>query len=123
MRSFDEMCARAVASLLIIQLAIDPANGNYKEGFGVRDALSQTEMKVYDGSAGQQGPVNVAWEYECCRSVVWAPWLVEDEGLETVSGICDCGKAIKLVSECADTQHRRYPDDARLLLPHTPCMR
>ena len=80
MRSFDEMCARAVASLLIIQLAIDPANGNYREGFeviadiidrfGVRDALSQTEMKVYDGSAGQQEPVNVAWEYECCRSVV-----------------------------------------------------
>ena len=47
------------------------SNGNYKEGFeviadiidlfGVRDALSRTEMKVYDGSAGQQGPVNVAW--------------------------------------------------------------
>ncbi len=113
-RSFDEVCGRAVASLLIIQLAIDTANGRYDEGFevigemfdkfGVKGALNTAEKEVFDGSAEEQTAMNVAWEYECYWSLVWALGLIGDDDLRAAEGICDCERAIKFVSKCDDMQ-------------------
>ena len=113
-RSFDEVCGRAVASLLIIQLAIDTANGQYDEGFevigemldkfGVKGALNTAEKEVFDGSAEEQTVMNVAWEYECYWSLVWALGLIGDDDLHAAEGICDCERAINLVSKCDDMQ-------------------
>ena len=113
-RSFDEICGRAVASLLMIQLAIDTSNGQYDEGFevieemldkfGVKSALNTAEKEVFDGIAEPQTVMNVAWEYECYWSLVWALGLIDDADFQGAEDICDCERAIKLVSKCDGMQ-------------------
>lgn len=112
MKSFDEICRRAVAALLVIQIAFDASEGDYEESikvvadvidsFGVKDSLNAKEQRVYDGTFSEQDIVDVIWEYESYWALVWALGLIGDDELTKADGICDCDKAIHLVSDRND---------------------
>ena len=109
LKSFDEICNRAIASLLTVQIALDAANGEHKEAieyfsdvmdrYGIKDKLNANEQAVYDGTFDQQQLANVAWEYECYWALVWALGLIGSDELEKVGEICDCEKAIAFVRD------------------------
>ena len=111
LKSFEEITAKAAATLLVIQLACDIGNGEYEasmeiipkvlnERFGVGEYLNAKERRLLDGTYEMQDAVDVAWEYETYWSLVWALGLIDDEELTDVSGICDCDKAIHLLIDC-----------------------
>lgn len=110
LKSLDEICQRAIASILAIQLACDIANGgDYEksknffwtllERYGVQDKLLEVERKLFDGGYTQQDAIDVSWTYECFWSLAWALGLIMD--ISTANEICDCEKAVKLVSSCS----------------------
>lgn len=108
LKSLDDICKRAISSLLSIQIACDINAGNdYEESnkilsnllkeYKVEDCLNPTEKKLFNGEYTQQDIIDVTWTYESYWSLVWALGLIEDISLP--NEICDCEKAIKLVSE------------------------
>ena len=108
LKSLDDICKRAISSLLSIQIACDINAGNdYEESnkilsnllkeYKVEDCLNPTEKKLFNGEYTQQDTIDVTWTYESYWSLVWALGLIEDISLP--NEICDCEKAIKLVSE------------------------
>lgn len=109
LKSFDEICERAVACLIVIQLACDINNGEDYEkskefvvetldNFGVGDKLLPKERRLLDGTYSRQDVIDVAWTYECYWSLVWALKLVNK--IDMPDNICDCDRAIALVSMC-----------------------
>lgn len=108
----DAVCDRAIAALFSIQLALDTANGQYEDSYevfsglmekcGVTDCLNPAEKRVYDNTASQQDISNIVWEYECYWSLAWALGLVSQEELEDADDICNCEKAVHLVSDDID---------------------
>ncbi len=109
LKDIDTRCKRAVACLLSIQLACDINADNDIEGakefvkdllkkFGVEDALLEKERRLYGDSYTQQDAIDVAWTYEAYWAVVWSLGLVDD--IKEANDICDCQKAILLVSQC-----------------------
>ena len=106
-KSLDEICKRALASFLVIQLACDINNGQYDESvkiiskllekFNVSDCLNKKKKKLIDGTYEMQDAIDIDWEYETYWSLVWALGLVED--ISDASNICDCNYAIKLFNE------------------------
>lgn len=109
LKSLDEICQRAIANILAIQLACDIAQGgdyekskaffwNLIERYGVQDKLLKKERKLFEGGYTQQDAIDVSWTYECYWSLVWALGLIGD--IEQANQICDCEKAVKLVSSC-----------------------
>ena len=107
LRSFDEICRRAVAALLSTQAAIE-LNDNNPEGmekfkrlmvyFGVENDLNSYENRVMENKASEQDLVAVVWEYECCWALFWALGLLDD--ITDAAEICDCKTAINFVSQC-----------------------
>lgn len=106
LRSLDEICRRAIAALISVQICFEREEGSQEnidffksmlENFGVSGCLNKKEQRVADGSCDKQDLVDVVWEYECYWALVWALGLVED--ITDASNICDCEKAVKLVSE------------------------
>lgn len=108
LKSLDDICKRAIASLLSIQIACDINAGNdYEESneilsnllkeYKVEDCLNPKEKRLFNGEYTQQDTIDVTWTYESYWSLVWALGLIEDISLP--NEICDCEKAIKLVSE------------------------
>lgn len=109
LRSVDEICKRAIASLLTVQLAFDlEADVNVLESiefitqlleqYGVMQDLNELEKKMVYGGHCVQDILDVIWEYECYWSLVWALGLIDDisEDFDT----CDCRRAIDLVKPC-----------------------
>ena len=108
LKSFDEICKRAIASLICTQIACEIAEENYKEiGFfvdmlkkyGVSDCLNEKENHLVSGMFSRQDALDVVWEYECYWSLVWVLGLIAD--IQDASQICDCEKAVHLVAECS----------------------
>lgn len=108
-KSVDERCKRAIACLISVQLACDISSGNdydvSKEFFEkllrqyqVENELIEKERKLFEGTYTDQDAVDVAWTYETYWAVVWSLGLVED--IKASGEICDCERAIALVSEC-----------------------
>jgi len=111
MKSLDDICKRAIAALITIQVACDINNGidikseEYKdnfnfinalyEKFNVKDCLNSKEKRIIDGTYSNQDPIDMDWAYEAYWSLCWCLSLVDDikNGGET----CDCDKAIALV--------------------------
>ena len=70
LRSFDEICERAVATLLSTQVACDINEGNYDESvsfflkkldeFGVSFKLNPVEKRVFNGTYSEQDAVDVS---------------------------------------------------------------
>ncbi|MBQ8965835.1 DUF4272 domain-containing protein [Ruminococcus sp.] len=112
LKSLDDICGRAVAALLVIQLALDCSRGGYDESieiisgalerYGVKGYLNAAEKQVFDNNYPEQALPAVVWEYECYWSLVWALGLIGDDELEAVAEICNCEKAINLVVSCED---------------------
>ena len=104
LKSLEDICKRAVASLLSIQVACDINNGNYEksktffenllEKYNVKQHLNSKEKKLFDGT---YDVIDIDWEYETYWSLVWALGLVDD--ISDATKICDCSLAIKLVNE------------------------
>ena len=108
-RSLEEICKRAIACLISIQLACDINNGakyneakdyclNLLNSYGVYDYLISKEKRLFDGNYSNQDVLDVTWSYECYWSLVWALGLVDDDEYNP-NTICDCERAIQLVSE------------------------
>ena len=112
LKDIDKMCKRAIASLLSIQLACDINEeydyekskemfSNLLKEFNVEDSLNLKEKKIFDGTYSKQDVLDVTWEYECYWSLLWALSLIDDEELKP-NKICNCEKAITLVSKSKD---------------------
>ena len=107
LRSFDDICRRAIAALLSTQSAIELSDKN-PEGiekfkrlmvyFGVEECLNKYETLVMEKRASKEDLVEVVWEYECCWALFWILGLVDD--ITDAGKICDCEKAIRFVSQC-----------------------
>ena len=106
-KSLDQICKRAIASLITIHLACDIKDGydfnkskdifyNLLKEYGVQDCLNYTEKKIFDGNYSHQEVLNITWTYESYWVLVWALGLVDD--ISIPNSICDCEKAVKLVS-------------------------
>ena len=79
-KSLDEICKRALASFLVIQLACDINNGQYDESVKIISKLLE-KFNVSD----------------CLNKKKKKLGLVED--ISDASNICDCNYAIKLFNE------------------------
>ena len=111
LKNIDQICKRAIASLLSIQLACDIIEGNdyYEskeyfldllEKFGVKDNLLYKEIKLFDGDYTMQDAVDVSWTYECYWALCWAIGLINKMGFP--SDVCNSKIAISFVSICKD---------------------
>ena len=108
LRSVEEICRRAVACFIAIQIACDINQGNYEEGldyfkpmidkFGVADQLNSKESRIIDGSYSMQDAIDMDWAYEALWSLFWCLGLVKD--VSDGSGVCDCDKVIRTIMDC-----------------------
>ncbi len=107
LKSFDEICKRAIASLIMTQIACDLSENSYEnvsfflsmlENYGVSASLNKKEKDMLTGMVFGQNVIDVMWEYECYWSLVWALGLIDD--IQDASQICDCEKAVHLVADC-----------------------
>ena len=110
LKSLDEICARAIATLISTQLACDINNGDYEESkkyfevmldtFKVRDKLNSKEKKLFDGNYTPQDVIDVVWTYESYWSLCYALGLIDS--IEDAGSICDTNLAISFVSKSKD---------------------
>lgn len=109
LRDIDDVCKRAIAALLSIQIAFEISNQNYKDvkffidlmdNFNVRNCLNPKEQNLVNAMFSQQDVTDVVWEYECYWSLVWALGLIDN--IEDAGSVCDCEKAVHLVADCGD---------------------
>lgn len=109
LRDIDTVCKRAIACLISTQIACDIAEEqdyneskdiftNLLQQYDVQDFLLEKEKTLFNGTYTEQDAVDVMWTYETYWALVWALGLVED--IEIPDSICDCQKAISLVSDC-----------------------
>ena len=109
LKSLDEICKRAIAALISTQIACDINNDNYEESLkffsnkleqfeGVKECLNEKEKRLFDGTYSRQDAIDVDWEYETYWALVWALGLIDDD-ISNASNICDCPRAITLVSK------------------------
>lgn len=111
-KSVDEICKRAIASLITIQVACDINNGKdiksdeYKDDFefikslykkfGVEDSLNSKEKRIIEGTYTDQDPIDMDWAYESYWTLCWALGLVND--ITNAAELCDCSMAISFVT-------------------------
>lgn len=109
LKDIDTVCKRAVACLVSTQVACDLNNGEdpgecaefYEDllkRFDVGDVIFEKESGMLTGTYSDQDVIDIVWTYEAYWSLVWALGLIDD--ISDASNICDCEKAIRLVSEC-----------------------
>lgn len=107
LRSTEEICKRAAACLLTIQIACDINNNGDYEGsleffkplytrYGVEDMLNSKEKRIIDGTYSTQDTIDMDWAYEAYWALCWCLGLVEDiSGADT---LCDCQEAISFLT-------------------------
>ena len=66
--------------------------------YGVQDNLIEKEKRIFNGKYSKQDVIDVVWSYEAYWSLVWTLGWVEN--IDYPNQICDCEKAIMLVSTC-----------------------
>lgn len=114
-KSIDEICKRAIACLITIQVACDINNGQdikseeYKENFnyinslykkyGVEFCLNSKEKRIIDGTYSSQDAIDMDWAYEAYWAICWCLSLVDD--IKNGGEICDCDRAISFVLNSA----------------------
>ena len=109
LKDIDTICKRAIACLISTQLAIDISENNDYDSsktfflnmlkqYGVQDNLIEKEKRIFNGQYSKQDVIDVVWSYEAYWSLVWALGLVDN--IDHPNQICDCEKAIMLVSTC-----------------------
>lgn len=111
MKDVDSICKRAIACLLSIQVAGDVNSGNsYEESkemfgdllkvYGVENHLLDIEKRIFENKFDSQDLIDVDWEYECYWALVWALGLIDSSEFKIPDAVCDCIKAVSLVSTC-----------------------
>ena len=109
LKSRIEICKRAIANLLAIQLACDIIEGNnYEESrdyfldlldkYNVKDSLLYKERKLFDGTYNMQEAIDVSWTYESYWALCWALGLINKMGFP--NDVCNSKIAISFVSIC-----------------------
>ena len=109
LKDIDIICKRAIACLISTQLAIDISENNDYDSskifflnmlkqYGVQDNLIEKEKRIFNGKYNKQDVIDVVWSYEAYWSLVWTLGLVDN--IDYPNQICDCEKAIMLVSTC-----------------------
>ena len=105
LKDIDFICKKAIATLLVVQVACDINNGQYEESikfflpmlkkYDVEEYLNSKEKRIIDGTYDEQDPIDMDWAYEIYWSICWCLGLVDDikDGGQT----CDCDAAISLV--------------------------
>lgn len=110
-KSLDEICKRAIACLITIQVACDINNGKdikseeYKENFdfinslykkyNVENCLNSKEKRIIKGTYSKQDAIDMDWAYESYWALCWCLSLVDD--IKNGGEMCDCDKAISFV--------------------------
>ena len=112
----EDICRRAIACLLTVQIACDIAKNNYEEGlqffkplyqkYDVANYLNSKEKKILEGSFSEQDVIDMDWAYEAYWALCWCLGLVRD--ISHASKICDCDKAISFVIRARDQQDFIY---------------
>lgn len=112
LKSLDDICRRAICSLMCIQIACDINSGNdfLKSKYFFQDLLkkyeiyekdmTQKEKRVFDGTYSEQDLMDMDWDYEAFWSVVWALGFLDD--IKDAATTCDCEKAIRIVIQSKD---------------------
>lgn len=107
-KSVDQMCQRAIACLIVIQIACDVNNNSdYVESlnffkplltrFGVQNSLNEKEQRIINGTFSKQDLIDIDWAYEAFWSLCWCLGLVDS--ISDVSQICDWKRAIDFIRE------------------------
>ncbi|KYQ84295.1 hypothetical protein AWW72_09855 [Acinetobacter sp. NRRL B-65365] len=112
-RSAEYIAKRAIACLLMIQVACDLDRDQFDQEtedfivdllnkFEVADELTVKEKNILNRSAAQQDIVNMIWKYEAYWVLLWALGIVDE--LKYPDEIADCDFAIEVVSRCRSLQ-------------------
>lgn len=112
-RSAEHIAKRAIACLLMIQVACDLERDQFDQEtedfivdlldkFEVADELTVKEKNILNRSAAQQDIVNMIWKYEAYWVLLWALGIVDE--LKYPDEIADCDFAIEVVSRCRSLQ-------------------
>ncbi|MBR1852398.1 MAG: DUF4272 domain-containing protein [Lachnospiraceae bacterium] len=111
-KGLEEICRRAVACLITVQIACDinqeeVNQGDYQESlsyfvpmlkqYGVEDCLNSKEKRIVDGSYSEQDAIDMDWAYEAYWALCWCLGLVDD--IKDGGELCDCDAAISFVRE------------------------
>ncbi len=106
-RTKEDIAKRAIATIVVIQLACDVQNGTddlegikdfvveVLERFDVMAELTDKEKKILTLDVSSEELINMIWKYEAYWPLLWALGLVEE--LDFPSSICDCDYAAKVV--------------------------
>ena len=109
LKSLDEVCKRAVAALLAIQISCDIRENRYNESrafflplidkYGVIKSFNGKELRILssDYPKDQQDLIDMDWAYEAYWALCWCLGLVDD--IRDASVICDCNRAINFVMD------------------------
>lgn len=112
-RSAEHIAKRAIACLLMIQVACDLDRDQFDQEtedfivdllnkFEVADELTVKEKNILNRSAAQQDIVNMIQKYEAYWVLLWALGIVDE--LKYPDEIADCDFAIEVVSRCRSLQ-------------------
>jgi len=112
-RSAEHIAKRAIACLLMIQVACDLDRDQIDQEtedfivdllnkFEVADELTVKEKNILNRSAAQQDIVNMIWKYEAYWVLLWALGILDE--LKYPDEIADCDFAIEVVSRCRSLQ-------------------
>lgn len=112
-RSAEHIAKRAIACLLMIQVACDLDRDQFDQEtedfivdllnkFEVADELTVKEKNILNRNASQQDIVNMIWKYEAYWVLLWALGIVDE--LKYPDEIADCDFAIEVVSRCHSLQ-------------------
>ncbi|WP_445404423.1 DUF4272 domain-containing protein [Acinetobacter vivianii] len=112
-RSAEHIAKRAIACLLMIQVACDLDRDQFDQEtedfivdllnkFEVADELTVKEKNILNRNAAQQDIVNMIWKYEAYWVLLWALGIVDE--LKYPDEIADCDFAIEVVSRCRSLQ-------------------
>jgi hypothetical protein len=112
-RSAEHIAKRAIACLLMIQVACDLDRDQFDQEtedfivdllnkFEVADELTVKEKNILNRSAAQQDIVNMIWKYEAYWVLLWTLGIVDE--LKYPDEIADCDFAIEVVSRCRSLQ-------------------
>lgn len=105
-KDIDELCKRAIACLLTIQVACDINNkknidysidviGRLLDKFDVRECLNSKEKRIMSKTYTEQDAIDMDWEYESYWALCWVLGLVDD--ISDGGILCNCDSAMSFV--------------------------
>lgn len=108
-KSKDEICKRAVACLISVQLACSIAQGDAYDTarnmalealmrYDAAENLLPKEKKLfYDDQIVKQDVIDIVWEYETYWALIWALKLISDKEMNPPVKTCNCERAIAIL--------------------------